>query len=75
MLATLSRVQFKCQVDDVSCLLAGGGWVLLMLLLLFLLSWTTEKTNYFSSWQNASNETEVQQSKQIYIEYEVHGKC
>lgn len=41
MLATLSRVQFKCQVDDVLCCVVsvevggageggGGGWVLLV---------------------------------------------
>jgi len=45
------------------------------LLLSLFLWWTTEKTDDFSSWQNANDETEVQQSKQIYIEYEMHGKC
>jgi len=49
--------------------------LLLSLLLSLSLWWTTEKTDDFSSWQNANPETEVQQSKQIYIEYEMHGKC
>lgn len=30
------------------------------------LPWTTAKTDDSSSWQNASHETEVQQSKQIH---------
>lgn len=44
-----------------------GGWRMLALSQSQLQPWTTTKTDDFSSWQNASLETEVQQSKHIHI--------